>query len=404
MPDVQNNITPPAGPFRFPAANFKLIGVVALLLFVLFATWFSKDPQPKLTTSRDPLVTPTTQQAAQRAQADLAKQIEAASVLAKRAEAAKAQADLDVAKAGAAMPPAGSVAQPQQYYAPQMQAARRESNVALSFRENQRGVSTAGNTPSPELTDVRALIDAEKKELAGMMENLPVKRQPVSPSAPPAFTDPQPEPVAAKRLIPPDLQQSTGQKYRLFEGTTIETVLTNRLNGSFAGPVNVLVTTDVYSHDHLKLLIPQGTRIIGEAQRVGTQGQQRLAVVFHRIIMPDGYSESLDQFTGLNQIGETGLKDKVDNHLLSVLGSSVALGLISGFTIYGTRGIYDADGIDQYRQGVATSLGQSSRTILANSINRIPTITIREGHRVKVYIRQDLELPAYANHKVRSDI
>jgi type IV secretion system protein VirB10 len=65
------------------------------------------------------------------------------------------------------------------------------------------------------------------------------------------------------------------------------------------------------------VLIPEGTVVLGEARKIGATGtgqQRRIAVVFHRLIMPDGYSVDLDQFTGLNQIGETALKDKVNNH------------------------------------------------------------------------------------------
>src|SRR5207244_1725717 len=90
----------------------------------------------------------------------------------------------------------------------------------------------------------------------------------------------------------PALQGSTGKLYRLFEGTILETVLTNRLDGSFAGPVNVMVTSNVYSHDRQQLLIPQGTRVLGEVEKVSGVSQQRLAVLFHRLIMPDGYVHS----------------------------------------------------------------------------------------------------------------
>jgi len=65
--------------------------------------------------------------------------------------------------------------------------------------------------------------------------------------------------------------------------------LTNRLDGSFSGPVNTLVTTNVYAPDHQTLLIPQGTRVLGEAKKVESVGQQRLAVVFHRFVMPNGF-------------------------------------------------------------------------------------------------------------------
>ncbi|MBK7929278.1 MAG: hypothetical protein IPJ98_17920 [Bryobacterales bacterium] len=80
------------------------------------------------------------------------------------------------------------------------------------------------------------------------------------------------------------------------EGTVLETVLTNRLDGSFSGPVNCLVTANVYSRDRRKILVPQGSRVLGEAQRVETFGQQRLAVAFHRLILPNGLWFDLNKF------------------------------------------------------------------------------------------------------------
>jgi type IV secretory pathway VirB10-like protein len=71
-----------------------------------------------------------------------------------------------------------------------------------------------------------------------------------------------------------------------------------------------LLSNNIYSHDRQHLLIPAGSKILGETKKVDTFGQTRLAVMFHRLIMPDGYSVSLDQFKGLSQIGETALRDK----------------------------------------------------------------------------------------------
>jgi type IV secretion system protein VirB10 len=85
------------------------------------------------------------------------------------------------------------------------------------------------------------------------------------------------------------IQKPHGEQHRIFEGTFLETVLTNRLDGSFSGPVNCMVTTNVYSQDRRKLLIPQGSRVLGEISRVETFGQQRLAVTFHRLFLPNGY-------------------------------------------------------------------------------------------------------------------
>ena len=215
---------------------------------------------------------------------------------------------------------------------------------------------------------------------------------------------PEREPATARAKLPKELTEATGKNYRLFEGTIIEAVLTNRLNGAFSGPVNGMVTTNVYSHDRQQLLIPQGSRVLGEVKRVETFGQQRLAVVFHRIVMPDGFSVSLDQFKGLNQIGETGLKDKIDHHYRQVFGVSIALGAIAGFSNFNSRTGADSTGLDTYRQGFSTTVSQSAVRILDRYLNILPTLEIREGHRIKIYFSDDLLVPAYDRHKLPSDL
>lgn len=187
--------------------------------------------------------------------------------------------------------------------------------------------------------------------------------------------------------------------HKLFEGTLIEGTLTNRLQGQFAGPVNVQVTTDVYSRDGQSLLIPRGTRVLGEAKQVQDTDQQRLAVVFHRLIMPDGFSVSLDETMGLDQAGASALKDKVNHHYLATFGTSIAYGLLAGFSQWGTQGVYSGDGVDMYRQGVATSLGRNGQQSMQRQLNRLPDIEIREGHRVKIVLNKDLTIPAYKDHQ-----
>ena len=144
--------------------------------------------------------------------------------------------------------------------------------------------------------------------------------------------------------------------------------------------------------------------MLGEARRVDQLGQQRVAVSFHRIVMPDGYSVSLDQFQGLNQVGETGLKDKVNQHYMRIFGASLALGAIAGFSLHNTNQGLNQSGMDAYRAGVAQNLGQSGARILDRFLNIFPTLTIREGHRVKIYLSGDLLPPAYDRHQMPSDL
>ena len=194
---------------------------------------------------------------------------------------------------------------------------------------------------------------------------------------------------------------STPHTYTIPEGSVIETVLTNRLDGTFAGPVNCLVTTAVYAPDHQHLLIPAGARVLGDARPVTTFGQTRIAVVFHRVLLPNGARIDLETFHGLSQIGETGLRDEVDRHYAQIFGASLAVGAIAGLAQAQTSIGLDATALDVYRQGAAANLAQSSTRILDRFLNLLPTVTIREGHRIKVYVSSDLDVPAYVDDVTR---
>jgi type IV secretion system protein VirB10 len=193
----------------------------------------------------------------------------------------------------------------------------------------------------------------------------------------------------------------TGKLYRIFEGTVMETVLTNRINGAFAGPINTMLTTDVWSHDHQQLLVPQGTRCLGAVSAVNGAAQQRLFVAFHRCIMPDGYSLDLDKFPGLNQIGEVGLRDLVNHHYFQIFGASLAIGAIGGLAQIGNG--YSGYGYDPsaaIRNGISQQMGEESMQILDRFLNQLPTFIVRERSRVRIYLSGDLEVPAYAAHEI----
>jgi type IV secretory pathway VirB10-like protein len=199
-------------------------------------------------------------------------------------------------------------------------------------------------------------------------------------------------------------QSAEGKRYVLFEGTVLEALLINRLDGSFSGPVSCLLSTNVYSHDRQHVLIPAGSKLLGEANRVDTFGQVRLAVTFHRLIMPDGFSVNLDQFKGLDQAGATALKDKVNNHYARIFGASVAIGVLGGVAQLGTGSVLNSSGADRIREGFGVGMATAGEQILDRFLNILPTVTIREGTRIKIYLSNDLLLPDSNNHTLPSDI
>ena len=284
-------------------------------------------------------------------------------------------------------------------------------NVVLSRRpESQRPdagrLATTSGTPGTHPRDMSApsideIADAAVRATARANPAMPqTAEQPRGATASGVARGVAQGPVGTnlQRQTRTDPISDAGPLHRILEGTVIDTVLTNRLDGGVAAPVNCLVTNPIYSHSGQQVVIPAGARVLGETKPVQALGETRLAVAFHRLLMPDGSTVSLDQFLGLNQIGDAGLRDQVNQHYWSTFGAAAAVGLISGLAqLVGTAGLGVGDGNRTVvvAGGAADSASQASVQTMNRFLNRLPTITIREGHRVKVYLTSDLELPAY---------
>ena len=177
---------------------------------------------------------------------------------------------------------------------------------------------------------------------------------------------------------------------RIYEGSFLEAALVSQLSGDFPGPVLAVVSVPFYSADRQRILVPRGTRVLGTAQAVANQDQARLAVSFHRLILPDGRWISLE-FHGLNQLGEGALKDQVDRHYFSMFAAVGAVGVLSGLTA--ARGNPYEGGVAGFRAGAGQGLGQAATRILDRFLNRLPNITIRAGHRLRVWFTSDVLVP-----------
>jgi len=287
------------------------------------------------------------------------------------------------------------------------------SNLVMSRRPDAQGIGAPNSTPDaglnapavegiptmPSIDDVASAVVRASAQFAPSIP--PAPQTPATQFSglnSPADTrglDAQPG-----RTVPASTGPivSSGPLHRILEGTVIETVLTNRLDGGIAAPVNCLVTTPVYSHDRRHILIPSGSRVLGETKPVQGFGETRLAVAFDRLVLSDGRTHRLDSFMGLNDIGDAGLRDQVNHHYRSTFGASAAVGLITGLAqSLGSIGF--GGGAGDRTVVIAGNVGDATAQAAAQTmnrfLNRLPTITIREGHRVKVYLTSDLELPAF---------
>jgi type IV secretory pathway VirB10-like protein len=219
-------------------------------------------------------------------------------------------------------------------------------------------------------------------------------------SAHPPANDQQPKTdVKANPMKPFDFDSFDGRVYRVFEGTVLEGVVTNHIDGGFNGPIIVDLTTDLYSHDHQQLLLPQGTRLLGDVQSVGNAQQRKMFVTFHRAICPDGFSVEFAKYIALDQIGTTGLATKVDHGYLQAFAAAAALGGLGGLAQIGNNGSILSPSTE-IQNGISEQSAVEGEQVLNHFLNRLPVITLKEGSRARVYIGTDLLIPSYAEHRM----
>jgi type IV secretory pathway VirB10-like protein len=196
-----------------------------------------------------------------------------------------------------------------------------------------------------------------------------------------------------------DFDAYQGRLYRVFEGTVLEGVVTNHIDGGLSGPILIMLTTDYYSHDHQQLLMPQGTRLIGNVQSVGNAQQRKMFVTFHRAVCPDGFSLDFDKYIGLDPIGTTGLATNVDHGYLQAFAAAAAVGGLGGLAQIGNNGGVLSPSTE-IRNGISEQAATEGEQVLNHFLNRLPIITLKEGSRARVYIGRDILIPSYAEHRV----
>ena len=273
------------------------------------------------------------------------------------------------------------------------QGAEAESPIAALRAEGEAALEQALGTISTVAADLEDEIEAEAQADQAFIEALRVPPEaadlPIAaPAAGAAGTPPLTRDYSSPaRVVGPE--DSPGWE-RIYEGSFLEAALVTQLSGDFPGPVMAVVSVPFYSADRQRILVPRGTRVIGTAQAVANQDQSRLAVSFHRLIYPDGRWVSLE-FGGLNQLGEGALKDQVNRHYFSMFAAVGAVGILSGLTAQGGNP-YEG-GVAGFGAGAGQGLGQAATRILDRFLNRLPTLTIRAGHRLRVWFTSDVRVP-----------
>lgn len=196
-----------------------------------------------------------------------------------------------------------------------------------------------------------------------------------------------------------EVVQTPANRIYLGAGTVIPAVLLTGINSDLPGMITAQVAEPVYDTVNGKrVLVPQGSKLIGEYDSRITFGQERVLFVWTRVRFPNGSSLNLEGMPGTDLSGFAGVSDQVDNHWWR-LAKGVVLGSILGASAqqsYGGGLSASNPSLGQLAAaGAAQNINNAGQQIVQKNLQVQPTLVIRPGQRVAVFVTRDIVLPAY---------
>jgi type IV secretion system protein VirB10 len=193
--------------------------------------------------------------------------------------------------------------------------------------------------------------------------------------------------------------QAQRSPYQVMAGTLIPGLLLSGLNSDLPGQIVGQVSQNVFdTKSGAYLLIPQGAKVLGQYDSRVVYGQERVLIVWTRIIFPNGKSISLEGMPGVDLSGYAGLSDQVNNHWGRLITGVVFSSLLSaGSQVAQGRNYssFDPSYDELATQGAARNLNQVGQMITRRNLNVQPTLEIRPGFRFNVFVHKDMILEPY---------
>ena len=226
------------------------------------------------------------------------------------------------------------------------------------------------------------------------LASLGLAPQPSTPSAQDrqlAFLNQTPD----KRTVSPDRVAAPASANVLQAGAVIAAALITCIRSDLPGQITAQVTENIYDSPTGKiLLIPQGTRVVGQYDNGVGFGQRRVLLVWTRLIFPNGRSIVLERQPGADAEGYAGLEDGVDYHWGELFKAAALSTILSVGAEAGTSQ-NENNLVQALRQGASNSVSQTGQQIVSRQLNIAPTLTIRPGFPVRVIVTRDLVLEPY---------
>lgn len=190
--------------------------------------------------------------------------------------------------------------------------------------------------------------------------------------------------VAAGENAPARAVRIANSSYTVPQGAIVAGVLETAINSDLPGYVRAVVSRDVMGFDGRRVLIPSGSRLIGQYRSGLAAGQSRAFIVWTRLTRPDGVTVSLGSPV-TDPLGRAGLGGKVDSHFLKRFGSAILLSVVqSGL------GLLQQGGNDVIVR-TADDAKSVAGIALQRDINIPPTVKVAQGTAIRIFIARDLD-------------
>lgn len=186
--------------------------------------------------------------------------------------------------------------------------------------------------------------------------------------------------------VPAKARRMTNQGYTLVQGAVIPAVLETAVNSDLPGYVRAVVSRDVRGFDGQHVLVPRGSRLVGQYRAGVALGQSRAFVIWTRLIRPDGVGVELAA-PGTDSLGRGGLEGRVDRHFLQRFGGAILLSLI-------TAGAQIAGNDSDTQVIIASARGATSdaaATALQRDLDIAPTVRVPQGAAIRIFVTRDLD-------------
>jgi len=199
-----------------------------------------------------------------------------------------------------------------------------------------------------------------------------------------------------RRTTSSDRVTAPASPFVLQAGAVIPAALITGIRSDLPGQITAQVTEPIYDSPTGRiLLVPQGTRIIGQYDNNVQFGQRRVLLVWNRLIMPNGRSIVLERQPGADTQGYAGLEDGVDYHWWDL---AKAAGLSTLLSVGSELAVDDRDRLLRaIRNGGQDTINDAGQQIVRRQLNVAPTLTIRPGFPVRIVVVRDIVLEPYRN-------